>query len=224
MKQDKTKIRLQLLYDQVKRYQKMAIFGVRADDPEVINLWVEYNEIRGILSQLNPELFADLKVTSPPEPDEASSFGRHDVGELVFKPMHFIALERQVEKAIEYMTLLNQTTPIGRKEKQTDNINIKASQGSMVNVTIGDHNKIFQNAGQIAKVLEELEGLGVDKDEIATLKEIIADYDGKTEHKEGVGKKLFGWISGLAARLVEKGITDNLPVIIEKAKTLIDYL
>lgn len=223
MEQNKTKIRLQLLYDQVKRYQKMAIFGVSATDPEVTNLWVEYNEIRVALTKLNPDLFADLKETNVPEPDIASSFGRHNVGEPVFKPIHFNALERQVEKALEYIPLLQQQKPDGNKEK-TGHINIRTGQGSMVNVTVGDHNKIIQNVGQIGKLLEELAGLGVDKDEITTLKEIIADPDLEPEHKEGVGKKIIAWIGGLATRLIEKGMTDNLPAIIDKAKTLLDYL
>jgi len=223
MEQDKTRIRLQLLYDQVKKYQKMAFFGVRADDPEVVDLWLEYNRLRGVLLTLNPELFADLKETNAPEPDEASSFSHHNVGEPVFKPIHFNALERQVEKALEYISLLQQQKPDDNKGK-TGHINIRAGQGSMVNVTVGNHNRIIQNAGQIDKVLEELEGLGVDKDEIATLQKIIAESNGKPEHKEGVLKKIFGWVGGVTTKLIEKGFADNLPVIMEKAKSLLDYL
>jgi hypothetical protein len=223
MTQEKAIIKLRLLYKRLKEYKQAAFFGVRADSPEVINLWIEYNELRLEFTKLNSEIFGDLKEVNPPRPKEASSFSHHDVGTLVYSPTHFEALENELEKAVEYSTLI-QNNSIQDSNQIKGNINITASDGSLVNLTVGDNNKVLQNTGQIDRILGELEELGVEKGDLSTLKEVINQNARGEEGKISTGRRILTWVGNLTKKMIEKGLTDNLPAIIDKAQSLIDLI
>lgn len=89
---------------------------------------------------------------------------------------------------------------------------------------MGDNNKVLQNTGQIDTVLEDLEKLGVEKGELNSLKEIINQNARGEETKIGTGKRILSWIGSITKKLIEKGLTDNLPIIIDKAQSLIDLI
>ena len=77
---------------------------------------------------------------------------------------------------------------------------------------------------KINEVYEKLEKLGVDANELNSLKEIVNEKQlGKTD-KNGIAAKIMGWIGSVAAKVAEKGITENLPLIIDKAQSLIEMV
>ncbi|MDN4164554.1 hypothetical protein QWY31_03520 [Cytophagales bacterium LB-30] len=223
MTKEKAIIKLRLLYKRLKEYKRSAFFGVRADSTEVINLLTEYNELRHAFTELDSDIFGDLKEVNPPRPEEASSFSHHDVGTLVFSPEHFGALENELEKAVEYATFIQ-----SHKNEDTNqikgNISITATEGSLVNLTVGDNNKVLQNTGQIDRILGELEVLGVEKSDLSTLKEVINQNARGEESKISTGKRILTWVGNLTKKMVEKGLTDNLPDIIEKAQSLTNLI
>ncbi len=64
--------------------------------------------------------------------------------------------------------------------------------------------------------------MGVDKNELNSLKEIVNEKQTGKSDKNGFGAKVFNWIATVASNVAAKGITENLPIIIDKAKSLIE--
>lgn len=224
MKQQKSIARLRVLYDNIISYRKAGFSGVEYEDPEIKHLWEEYLELRKILIELNPELFSDLREISMPKPDVASSFGYYSPGTLLYYSKHFSQLENEAIKAIEYTKMIDKNTSESTSVVK-GSINVTAHNGSSINLTIGNNNTNSQAiTNKINEVYEKLEKLGVDANELNSLKEIVNEKQlGKTD-KNGIAAKIMGWISSVAAKVAEKGITENLPLIIDKAQSLIEMV
>ncbi len=221
MELEKAIIELNLLHNRIKDSRKAAMFGIDASDSEVANLWIEYNELRTIFIRINPELFKDLRELQQPISEEAHPMSHHPFGTMVFTPKHFGSLENEIDKAMKYIVLVQNET---RQYDKNRNISINAGENALVNVTLGNNNNIHQNGGHIENIYNELEKLGVDKSDIESLREIILQQSPSKENKIGVGKKILSWVGGLSSKLIEKGLSENFPVIIEKAQSLTDLL
>lgn len=224
MEIEKAIIKLNLLFDRLLKYKEEAFMGVPADDENVKNLWKEFEELSVKLIQLNPDVFDDLQKVTIPLPSAASSFGYNAPGTPIFYPKHFNSLETEMSKAISYVSLIKNDNSIKENNKVEGNIHISASEGSQVNVIVGHNNRVLQNTEQINKKLEEIKELGVDKPDLEILKEIINQNAKGEEDKTSTGRKILGWVGGITKKVVEKGLTDNLPLIIDKAQSLIDLI
>lgn len=222
MKVKKAIAKLELLAGNIQKYKRNAFFGVDANSPEIQSIWIDYEDVRCVLIEENPELFGELLKLELPMPEEASSFGMVDVGKPVYHPKHFSTIENQIAKAQKFVELEYKTE---NKEKATpNNFTINASNGANVAVQIGDNNKALQNVELIDKTLEEIEGLGIDKSDLSSLKQILNQEVDKTETKEGIGKRILNWSGKMTGKLIEKGLTENVPVLIEKAEKLMDLI
>jgi len=103
-------IRLRLLLNDVIDYNKGAFFGIRALDPEVLNLWEGYNLIRKELANAYPLMFREFPELTAPEPYLATSESFYYEGTLIYKPEHFATLRLEIEKMLEALSM------IGKKE------------------------------------------------------------------------------------------------------------
>ena len=222
MKIKKAIAKLELLAENINRFTRNAFFGVEADSPEIQSIWTDYEDVRTILTEENPDLFGELIPIQPPIPEEASSFGMVDEGRPVYHPKHFSTIENQVKKALRFVELEYKTTE--KEPKMPNSLTINASNGANVAVQIGDNNKALQNVGLIDKTLEEIEGLGIDKSDLNNLKQILNQDIDKTETKEGIGKRIMNWTGKMTGKLIEKGLMDNIPILIEKAEKLMDLI
>lgn len=222
MKTKKAIAKLELLAENISRFKRSAFFGVKADSPEVQSIWIDYEDVRKILIEKNPDLFGELIPIKLPIPEEASSFGIVEVGSPVYHPKHFSTIENQVNKALKFVELEYKITE--RESKIPNNLTINASHGANVAVQIGDNNKALQNVELIDHTLEEIENLGIDKSDLDNLKQILNQDIDKTETKEGIGKRIMNWAGKMTGKLIEKGLTDNIPILIEKAEKLMDLI
>jgi hypothetical protein len=224
MKKEKAIIRLNLLFDRLMKCKKEAFMGVAADDENVKNLWPEFEEIRVCLIQIDPDVFKDLREVTIPEPSAAGSVSYYHPGTPIFHPKHFNSLETEMNKAIAYVELIKNDNSSRENNQLKGNIHISASEGSQVNVVLGDNNKVLQNTEQIDKRIEEIEELGVDKPDLEILKEIINQNASGKEDKISTGRKILGWAGSITKKVIEKGLTENIPSIVDKAQSLIDLI
>jgi hypothetical protein len=110
----KTRIRVQLLLNDIVDYNKAAFMEIRADNSDVLNLWHEYNSIRDILNAGYPLLFSAVPPVEVPKAYLATRERFHNEGDLVFKPEHFDELRLETEKilsTLNVITLLEKEAP-----------------------------------------------------------------------------------------------------------------
>ncbi|MFA4852007.1 MAG: hypothetical protein WC599_05765 [Bacteroidales bacterium] len=222
MKIKKAIAKLDLLAENINKYKKNAFFGVEADSPEIQSIWIDYEDVRTVLIEENPELFGELIPIKLPIPDEASSFGMVDVGKSVYHPKHFSTIESQVKKALRFVELEYKSND--NELKIPNNLTINASNGANVAVQFGDNNKALQNVELIDNTLEEIEKLGINRDDLNNLKRILNQEVDKSETKAGIGKRIMNWAGKMTSKLIEKGLSDNIPFLIDKAEKLMDLI
>lgn len=94
--------------------------------------------------------------------------------------------------------------------------------GENANANIATGNNVSQkikigNEQKISELVAELKRIGIPKEEIAQVVEIV-----NTEpDKKQLGKKLMTWLGNMTTKAVEKGIDLQLPVLIEKISDLL---
>ena len=86
---------------------------------------------------------------------------------------------------------------------------------SSSNIGIGDNlsqniNNIYNQ--KVDQLISELEKIGLEKEDLQDVKDIIALEPIKTN----LGKKLMTWVGKMATKTIEKGIDLQIPLIIEK--------
>lgn len=96
-------IRLRMLLNDVIDYNRGSFFGVRAMDPEVLHLWLEYNNLLSELDTVFPEMFRDFYDLSYPDPYVASEDSFYKEGTMIYKPEHFSPLRMKVAKMIDIL-------------------------------------------------------------------------------------------------------------------------
>jgi hypothetical protein len=223
MKIKKAKLKIILVNENIERYNKQAFFGVSPKEPEIYSIWSDYNDAIAILKEHNHELYDELNEVHLPDPDVATSFSLMDVGEPVYHSKHFSTIANEVRKALKLIELEEEPNqPL--KKTVPDTISIKASKGSNVSVQIGDNNQALQNVERINATLKEIENLGIENDDLIQLKQILSKEVDKSETKAGIGKRVMDWSGKMAGKLIEKGLSGNIPVLIEKASSLIDLI
>ena len=110
METKKLYIDLRILLNEVIDFNKGAFFGIRALDPEVLNLWDQYNTIRNELINSYPLFFREFPVLQYPEPYLATSDSFYYEGTLIYKPEHFAPLRMTLEKMLDTIQM------VGKKE------------------------------------------------------------------------------------------------------------
>lgn len=223
MKVKKAKAMLELISENLENFKGQAFFGVPADAPEILAIWSDYNYVRTVLIEHNPELYNDLLEVNPPPPGVASSLSLLDVGASMYNPSHFSTIENEIRKAEKYIKLEagDEKTVV---QKIPESISISANDGSNVTVQIGNENRALQNSERINNTLNEIGELGIEEKDLLDLKQILSYEIDKTETKTGIGKRIMNWSGKMAGKLIEKGLTDNIPVLLEKASSLIDLI
>lgn len=225
MKTEKAIVRVELLHSKVAKYKILAIKGINAKSDEVKSIWVEFTDLRNFLTELNYDLFHDLRLILMPEPIHL--IGGHAEGNLIYLSKHFNEIESEIEKALRYVNILRvkpSKDTIGVvEENDSKGFNINASHGSSVSINIGDNNTVSQNSSKITQIYKELSKLGLDNDDIKKLQKIVKENT-DNENKERLSSKIFHWISDISSKVLEKKITENLPNIINKAKSLIEII
>lgn len=79
------------------------------------------------------------------------------------------------------------------------------------NISVGDNiSQVLNSQNNIQELWEELEKLGIEKEDIEDLKRTI-----ETEPKETINKKILNWIGRIATKAVEKGVELQIPHLIE---------
>jgi len=222
MKIKKAKLKLELVSENLEKYKSQAFFGVSSNAPEILAIWGDYNDLRLVLTEHNPELYGELSEVNPPDPEAASSFSLVDVGEPIYHPKHFSTIENEIRKAEKFVQLEEEEKPV--VQKMPGKISISAQDGSNVTVQIGSDNRALQNVEKIDNTLKEIGELGIDEEDLINLKQILSQDIDKTETKTGIGKRIMNWSRKMARKLVEKGLTDNISVLMEKAGSLIDLI
>lgn len=91
---------------------------------------------------------------------------------------------------------------------------------SSSNIGVGDN--FSQNISniynqKIEKLISDLEEIGVPKENIQEVKDIVSSETNKTN----LGKKLMTWVGKMATKAIEKGIDLQIPTIIEKINDFI---
>lgn len=91
--------------------------------------------------------------------------------------------------------------------------------GGTANTNLGIGNTVTQHDitfnSQVQTAFEKLKELGVSNEDIEDAKEIV-----RTTPKEGIGKKLMHWVGSISQRLIEKGLQDKLPEIIDTVQAI----
>ncbi|MDO6598490.1 hypothetical protein Q4512_16340 [Oceanihabitans sp. 2_MG-2023] len=223
MKVKKAKVVLELVSENLEKFKAQAFFGVSADAPEIQAIWNDYNYVRTVLIEHNPELYSDLLEVKLPRPGVASSMSLLDVGASMYSPRHFETIENEIRKAQKYVILEDGDANI-IEQVIPENISINARDGSNVTVQIGNENQALQNSERINNTLSQIGELGIEEEDLLDLKQILSPQVNKTETKTGIGKRIMNWSGKMAGKLIEKGLTDNIPVLMEKASTLIDLI
>ncbi len=104
----KLRIRLQLLYNDILEYSRGSFFGVKAMDPDVLNLWFEYNNLLSEFDSIFSGLFNDFHDISYPDPYLATEDSFYREGTMIYKPEHFSQLRNEVAKMIDKLNELNE--------------------------------------------------------------------------------------------------------------------
>lgn len=220
MELKKAIIKLNIIAQNIVKCKRSAFFGVNANAPEIKSLWFDYNEVRNVLISNNEKLFGELVDLELPQPEEASSFGLVDLGSPVYYPKHFSTIENQVYKALRFVEMLDEPN----KNKIPEKISANASQGANVSIQIGNNNTALQNVEAIDKTLDEIENLGIDKDDLKKLKQLLNHETKGDETKIGIGKRVMSWAGKMTSKLIEKELTDNIPMLIEKSEKLLGLI
>lgn len=96
--------RLRILNNEILEYYRGSFFGVRAMDPDVLHLWLEYNNLLSEFDTVYPSLFRDAKEQPYPDPYLASEDSFYKEGTMIYMPEHFSPLKRA---AIEMMEIIS---------------------------------------------------------------------------------------------------------------------
>jgi hypothetical protein len=223
MKVKKAKAMLELISENIENFKKQAFFGVSADAPEILAIWNDYNYVRTVLVEHNPELYNDLLNVTPPIPEVASRLSLLDVGASMYNPHHFKTIGNEIRKAEKYIKLESGDEKIV-EQKIPERISISAKDGSNVTVQIGNENRAIQNSEKINNTLNEIGKLGIGEKDLLELKQILSYEIDKTDTKTGIGKRIMNWSGKMVGKLLEKGLKDNISVLMEKASSLIDLI
>ncbi len=96
-------IRLRILISEIQEFHRGSFLGVRAMDPEVLHLWLEYNNLLSEFDTVYPTLFSKHKEMPYPDPYLATDDSFYKEGTMIYKPEQFAPLRRA---AIEMMELI----------------------------------------------------------------------------------------------------------------------
>lgn len=88
--------RLRILSNEILEYYRGSFFGVRAMDPEVLHLWLEYNNLLSEFHTIYPSLFSDAKELPYPDPYLATDDSFYKEGTMIYMPEHFSPIKLAV--------------------------------------------------------------------------------------------------------------------------------
>ncbi|MFA9213554.1 MAG: hypothetical protein ACEQSR_06870 [Candidatus Methylacidiphilales bacterium] len=221
MKIEKAKIRLERLKIDLQSFIKDGFYGYKAKNSEVIFFWNEYNFIRLELIKYDNEHFEDLRSMELPTPDIAQNYSSHEIGTEIYYPSHFEPLLSEVNVAIEFIKLLDSNS---FTDKSLSSISINAKEGASVNVIVGNNNSSVINNNKIEEIYKNLKDLGIENSQINELDNIISKSKTDKGESTNLGNKIFKWFGQISQKLIEKGLTDNLPKILEKVSDLSEFV
>lgn len=140
---------------------------------------------------------------------------------------HIINLTKQ--KLLDTLLELNSAFPdLQDNYNKTKENDEKASTiinnhiyGDNANSNIGLGENLTQSISsnyskKIEQILSDLQKIGVPKEDIAEVKEIVE----KETDKINLGKKLMSWVGKMSSKAIEKGIELQVPVLMEKIQEL----
>jgi hypothetical protein len=93
--------RLRILNTEIQEYYRGSFFGVRAMDPEVLHLWLEYNNLVSEFDTIYPTLFSKQKELPYPDPYLATEESFYQEGTMIYKPEHFAPIRRAAAEMME---------------------------------------------------------------------------------------------------------------------------
>ena len=136
-------------------------------------------------------------------------------------------LEQTKQKLLDTLLELNEKFPDLENEFENTSANNQKVRsiitqhiyGNNSSSNIGIGKNITQHViaeNKVAELINGLEELGVESHQTEELKTIIQQTD-----KNGVGKKILGWLGRISTTAIEKGIDLKLPEILEKLQ---DYI
>ncbi len=140
---------------------------------------------------------------------------------------HIINLTKQ--KLLDTLLELNSAFPdLQDNYNKTKENDEKASTiinnhiyGDNANSNIGLGENLTQSISsnyskKVEQILSDLQKIGVPKEDIAEVKEIVE----KETDKINLGKKLMSWVGKMSSKAIEKGIELQVPVLMEKIQEL----
>lgn len=141
---------------------------------------------------------------------------------------HIVNLTKQ--KLIDMLLDLNASFPNLEDNFQNNEENISRANtivnnhiyGANPNTNIATGNQNTQSINiesekKINELIEELKRIGIPKEEIATVSNIVKTESDKTNR----GKKLLAWLGNMSTKAVEKGIDLQVPLILAKITDLL---
>lgn len=123
-------------------------------------------------------------------------------------------LDTLLELNVSFPDLENDFSDTKSNSQKVQNIITQNIYGNNSNSNIGVGENIhltITSTQKIEELVNELQKLGVPKEDTDQLKKIVSDKNDK-----GVGKKILGWLGNLSTKAIEKGIELQIPTIIEK--------
>lgn len=73
-------------------------------DPEVLHLWLEYNNLLSEFHTIYPSLLSEFKELPYPDPELASDDSFYKEGTMIYKPEHFTQMRLELNKVISIIS------------------------------------------------------------------------------------------------------------------------